>query len=206
MDHHDPEWLVEQMGPWRAFYFFRLANSDLSLVYSLHQHDEKLRDALRPELEAVEFAMRNRYHAAMQARRRGRSLWLLDEKLPAQRVMRGGVNERVYRDLSAKRMAPSHAVEALNFGFWTYLTDEKLELQMWKPYLKHVYPPRTTRTAVHMRATAVRELRNRVGHLGVVLDQPLRKLWSHMLWLLDRLNPELADERRRVSKLPDLLG
>lgn len=205
MDQKDPERLIEQMGLARFLYFSRLANTDMALVYSLHNHDMKLRNALRPELEAVEFAMRNRYHKLIQAFRPGTPTWLLDERLPVCRTLRGRY-DKVFRQLSAGEITPGEAIEGLSFGFWTQLTSKNFEHSMWTPYVRHVYPARTRRDTVHKRADAVRLLRNRVSHLDTVLDQPLRKRWADMLWLLDRLNPELAEERRNVSDLPDLLG
>lgn len=205
MDHNDPEWLIEQMGLPRFLLLSKRTDHDLTQVFTLHQRDVKLREVIRTELEVLEVALRNRYHAVLRALRPQAQTWLLDERLPARGILQTRYH-KVFKQLSAREITPGAALEGLSFGFWTQLTTRNLEHSMWTPYIRHVYPQRTRRESVHRRVEEARLLRNRASHTDVVLDQPLHLRWQTILWLLDRLNPGLAGERRQVSELPGLIG
>jgi hypothetical protein len=205
VDHYDPEWLIEQMGLPRFLLLSQRTGHDLGRVFALHQRDTKLREILRTELEILEIAVRNRYHAALRLRRPQNQTWLLDENLPARRILQTRYH-KVFKQLNAKEISPSEALEGLSFGFWAQLTSRNLEHSMWTPYIRHVYPQRTRRESVHRRVEEARLLRNRASHIDMVLDQPLFQQWQTILWLLDRLNPGIAEERRQSSELPGLIG
>lgn len=59
---------------------------------------------------------------------------------------------------------PGKVVAEVMFGFWTYLTSNAHEKNIWVPYLHSAYPPKTDRRKIHQTLYELREFRNRVAH------------------------------------------
>jgi len=204
VDQKDPFWLPKYIGQERYEYFLRLGAGNPRRALGMYLYDVKLRDALRPELEAVEISLRTRYHAILQTMRPAMPLWLLDGKLPVRELLERHA-EKVLRRLSDGHMTSAEAVENLSFGFWRQLTAAKHEQSLWIPYLRHAYPAGTSRAQTHAAVDEIVRLRNRVHHYNPVLELPLGNYFHLMLWILDRVNPELGQHRRDVSQIPKIV-
>jgi hypothetical protein len=178
-------------------------NGDESMVEGVGRADSALRDALRPELEVVEFAIRSRYHTTMLARCPG-VVWLLDPATPVRAIL-----ER--RDPTALRLLESgqrsvdEAVDRLEFGFWAQLTANRYEKALWVPHLHRAYGRGSDRKRVDVAISDIRRLRNAVHHYEVMLTVPLRQRMEQIFWLLDQLVPGLGEDRRGIAPVLTLL-
>lgn len=184
--------------------YLSLSSGDDRSAQTFHRLDVELRDALRPELEFVEIAMRSRYHDTMMSCRPDKPVWLLDPTLPVRDLLRRS-SDMELRRLEAGLQSPAQTVNQVGFSFWGQLTARWLEKVLWVPSLHRAYLKGVARHQVHAAVDGVVRLRNRVHHYDVVLALPLRRHFGQMLWLLDQLMPELGDERRHTSRLPALL-
>lgn len=61
-------------------------------------------------------------------------------------------------------LIPGKVVAEIMFGFWTYLTSNAHEKNIWVPYLHGAYPPKTDRRKIHQTLYDLRDFRNRVAH------------------------------------------
>ncbi len=196
--------LREHVGEAFHAQYLALSSGDDQAAQVFHRLDVNLRDALRPELEAVELAMRSRYHDTMVACRPGQPVWLLDPALPVRGLLARSWSLELAR-LEAGLQSPSQTVNQVSFSFWRRLTERRLEKTLWVPYLHRAYRKGAVRREVHRAVDDIVRLRNRVHHYEVVLVLPLRQHLDQMLWLLDQLMPELGQQRRHASRVPALL-
>ena len=196
--------LRERVGEVFHAQYLALSSGDDESARALHRLDVELRDALRPELEFVEIAMRSRYHATMSAGRRDKPIWLLDPSLPVRQLLTRSAQFELER-LDAGLQSPGQTVNQVSFSFWRQLTARRFEKDLWVPSLHRAYGKGVARQQAHATVDEIVRLRNRVHHYEVVLALPLRRHLDQMLWLLDQLMPELGEERRHASRLPALL-
>ena len=68
------------------------------------------------------------------------------------------------RPVSGAAPLPGKVVAELTFGFWTYLISDRLEKQVWVPYLHGAYPAGTNRHDIRDALEELRSFRNRVAH------------------------------------------
>jgi hypothetical protein len=196
--------LRERVGEAFHAQYLALSSGNDAVAQAAHRLDVELRDALRPELEFIEVAMRSRYHDTMIECRPGRPVWLLDPSLPVRGILHRNAGAELVR-LEAGVQSPGQTVNHVSFSFWRQLTARGFEKVLWVPYLHRAYGARADRREVHAAVEDIVRLRKRVHHYQEVLTLPLRQHWERMLWLLNRLMPELGEERRFCSRLPALL-
>ena len=203
----DSMWLRRRVGEARAARYVRIAARWSQQVETVYRLDVALRDALRPELEAVEVALRTRYHEVMTQMYRGSTVWLLDPALPAREVLSSKRWEKEFDDLVSGRCSVHAVVDRVSFGFWARLTVARHEHQMWVPYLRHAFISAPSRQQVHQVVEATVRLRNRVHHYNTVIDlHQLPYIVDDLFWLLDNLTPDLAHERRVQTGVRALLA
>jgi hypothetical protein len=196
--------LRERVGEALHAQYLALSSGNDRSARVCHRLDVELRDALRPELEFVEIAMRTRYHDTMTAFRPGRPVWLLDPSLPVRDLLKRHADEQLSR-LESSLQSAGETVNQISFSFWGQLTARRLEKVLWVPILHRAYLKGVARQEVHATVEEVVRLRNRVHHYEVVLGLPLRRHVDQIGWLLDHLMPDLGEERRQTSRLPALL-
>ena len=202
----DSMWLRSRVGEARAARYFRLAAERSTPIETVYRLDVDLRDALRPELEAVEVSLRTRYHDMMKTLRPGPPVWLTDPALPARAALARNW-EKELDDLTLGRCSADVVVDRISFGFWARLTAARYEQLLWVPYLRRAFLGAPSRQRVHQIIEASVRLRNRVHHYNTVVDLPeLRRTVDDMFWLLDCLAPDLALERRSHTRVFNLLA
>jgi hypothetical protein len=130
--------LRERVGEAFHAQYLALSSGDDESAQAFHRLDVGLRDALRPELEFLEIAMRSRYHDAMMACRPGKPVWLLDPSLPVRGLLTRSASVEFGR-LEAGLQSPGQTVNRLSFSFWGQLTARWLEKVLWVPYLHRAY-------------------------------------------------------------------
>ena len=133
----------------------------------------ELSEALGPLLGAVEVALRNRLHDALQAHT-GRPDWYHAPGLllPVDRQTVQNTEAALAR--SGKRSA-GHIVAALTFGFWTTLLSRPYH-RLWQQTIGAVVPGAPgrfrQRKRVYERLDRIRRLRNRVVHHEPIWRDP----------------------------------
>jgi hypothetical protein len=183
----------------------RLASESPSRATILYRVDVELRDALRPEIEAVEVALRTRYHAVMSASRPESPVWLLDPQLPARAILAKGW-PKAFEAVTSGRLSADAVVDQLSLRFWGRLTSARHEQAMWVPYLRRAFAGSPSRHHVHEVVETIVRLRNRVQHYNTVVELPVRDCLGLIFWLLERLEPDLARERRNHAHMFALLA
>lgn len=96
-------------------------------------------------------------------------------------------------------------VENLSFSFWLELTGKRYHQKIWMKIIKFlpVYPGR--REDFYNKARKIRILRNSIAHHGLIMRRNLIRDHAYLGELTAILDPELAREVEKRSRVLDLL-
>lgn len=207
----DP-WIEAWLSAGRFGTYLSAAQGSRTLALALYEWNTRLAAAFLHDLGHFEVGLRNTYDQALwKATIPGESHWtetmtmlklfpvamkndpvqrrLFDaNEIPRSQIQR--VRTEASRSGSAT-LVPGKVVAEVMFGFWTYLTSNAHEKNIWVPYLHSAYPPKTDRRKIHQTLYELREFRNRVAHhepLLVGSEFERRK----MVAVASRLLPEEA--------------
>ena len=97
-------------------------------------------------------------------------------------------------------------IAAANFGFWVALFAKKYDATLWRTVLHQCFSAGPSRGNVHDRLNRLRTLRNRIVHHEPILQRQLRADHDGILWLLDRLSPEMAAWVEHHSRVRETLA
>ena len=98
-----------------------------------------------------------------------------------------------------------NVVANLSFSFWVELLSKRYHQKIWMKLVKFfpAYPGR--REDFYNKAREIRNLRNVIAHHGPILRRDLFRDHAYLHELTALLDPELANEVRRKSRVLDLL-
>ena len=98
-----------------------------------------------------------------------------------------------------------NVVANLSFSFWVELLSKRYHQKIWMKLVKFfpAYPGR--REDFYNKAREIRNLRNVIAHHGPILRRDLFRDHAYLHELTALLDPELADEVKRKSRVLDLL-
>ena len=96
-------------------------------------------------------------------------------------------------------------VANLSFSFWVELLSKRYHQKIWMKLVKFfpAYPGR--REDFYNKAREIRNLRNVIAHHGPILRRDLFRDHAYLHELTALLDPELANEVKRKSRVLDLL-
>ena len=158
-------------------YLAECAN-DPERAFATYEWNLDLGQAILRDIACLEVAVRNAYDRVIDARWHGSSHWLLDPRSPALAPLwrsshgrRVDINTRNRETVSTAvarsggtNTTSGQVIAELPLGFWRHLSDTGHEIELWRPYLCHAWPPRTTRTMVDTAMQRINETRNRAAH------------------------------------------
>ena len=111
------------------------------------------------------------------------------------------------RRLNGRQLPISNenVVANLSFSFWVELLSKRYHQKIWMKLVKFfpAYPGR--REDFYNKAREIRNLRNVIAHHGPILRRDLFRDHAYLHELTALLDPELANEVRRKSRVLDLL-
>ena len=114
---------------------------------------------------------------------------------------------KVMRRLKGKdiRITSEHIVDNLSLSFWIKLLGKRYHETIWLKIIKYmpVYPGR--REDFYNKAREIRNLRNSIAHHGPILRRNLIRDYAYLGELTAILDPELAREVEKRSRVLDLL-
>lgn len=161
----------------------------------------------------LEVGIRNLYDAALQsAVVSGEQHWTERRTSLALFPNPGGSDKRTHRDLAYahKAAGPSASggkvLAELTFGFWVFLTSNRLSSNIWAPHLQHVYPAGSDRRSIHTGLDELRKARNRVAHHEPVRVAQVHALTRRLRRFASYVSTELADYIDETSAVTDLLN
>ena len=98
-----------------------------------------------------------------------------------------------------------NVVANLSFSFWVELLGKRYHQKIWMKLVKFfpAYPGR--REDFYDKAREIRNLRNVIAHHGPILRRDLFRDHAYLHELTALLDPELANEVKRKSRVLDLL-
>lgn len=181
----DDEWFEEWVSRPRFATYLKAAGGDRFRGRDLYDWNATLSAAFLHDFAHLEVGLRNAYNTVLQgAVIPGEHHWTQPGSLlrlfPLQlrrdartgnrrdtnAITRRKVEEAVakVRPASGALPLPGKVVAELTFGFWTYLTSDRLEKQVWVPYLHTAYPAGTNRHDIRDALEELRSFRNRVAH------------------------------------------
>ena len=106
------------------------------------------------------------------------------------------------RELSSN---PITVIENLSFSFWVELLGKQYHQKIWMKILRFfpTYPGR--REDFYNKAREIRNLRNSIAHHGPIMRRNLIRDHAYLGELTAILDPELAREVEKRSRVLDLL-
>ena len=98
-----------------------------------------------------------------------------------------------------------NVISNLGFSFWVELLSKRYHQKIWMKLVKFfpAYPGR--REDFYNKAREIRNLRNVIAHHGPILRRDLFRDHAYLHELTALLDPELANEVKRKSRVLDLL-
>ena len=114
---------------------------------------------------------------------------------------------KVMRRLKGKdiRITSEHIVDNLSLSFWIKLLGKRYHETIWLKIIKYmpVYPGR--REDFYNKAREIRNLRNSIAHHGPIMRRNVIRDHEYLGELTAILDPELAREVEKRSRVLDLL-
>ena len=107
---------------------------------------------------------------------------------------------------SNKALVSSYkVVERISFSFWVELCSTRYYEKIWKKLEAEIPSLLERRKDFYNKAREIRNLRNVIAHHGPILRRDLFRDHAYLHELTALLDPELANEVKRKSRVLDLL-
>jgi hypothetical protein len=160
--------------------------------------------ALWVHIAAFEVTLRNFLHNSLRKIYRAKAWWDSENLLaPNER----GRIEKVMERLKIRKLSsnPKTIIENLSLSFWVELLGKRYHETIWLKIIKYmpVYPGR--REDFYNKAREIRNLRNSIAHHGPIMRRDLIRDHAYLGELTAILDPELAREVEKRSRVLDLL-
>lgn len=174
----------------------------------LHAWHIDLAAALFRMLHCTEVLVRNAIDRALgecQPQAPLRETWMLDLDALRPHALRQVVTA-IERTRCERPLTRSVVLAHLPFGFWTRLLDRTYE-QLWRDRLHRAFPSGSpSRSDVGRRMRAIHDLRNRVAHHALLLDQDIAGRVDDMLTVAGWVDPAARAWLREVADLEPVLA
>jgi hypothetical protein len=220
-------WVDDWLGAARFARYVADADGDRSRALRLYEWNVEAGQALMHDIAHFEVALRNAYDAAISARWRTNTHWLLDAESPAivpiwrTRNVKGMKRGSDVNALNRKAVdaaiarcgfgsaTPGKVIAELTLGFWRQLTTNAMEKTVWVPYLHHAFPKGTQRSYVDHTIESVNTLRNRIAHHEPIATRsgspdPAR-VHREMVNILDGIAPAVHSHVSATSRVRHVL-
>lgn len=205
------DWIEAWLSAPRFAVYLTDAGGDRALALARYDWNARMAAALHHDLGHLEVGLRNAYDRALRHRDRPATQhWVYNPErhFPVRiRTPKGGkpydsngkTRENIEKAIAEIARTsgnphpdPGKVIAELNFGFWRYLTVNRLD-ELWRTHLHRAFVRGTNRHFVDRRITRLHELRNRVAHHEPLLQTPLAARHTDILDVAARITPELRD-------------
>ena len=163
-----------------------------------------LSNELWVHIAAFELTLRNFIHFSLQKLLNRKDWWNFPDLLGTHEVTSVS---RVEKRLKLKSINAneSRIKENLTLDFWVQLLSKRYHQKIWMKLLKYfpTYPGR--REDFYKRAREIRNLRNLIAHHAPILHRNLLRDHQYLHELTMILDPQLAQEVQKRSRVLDLL-
>jgi hypothetical protein len=160
--------------------------------------------ALWVHIQSFEVTLRKFLYQSLSTIYKSSEWWLVPNLLSAEEI--SDVRKAI-RSLEKHRIGvnPSSVVEHLSLSFWIKLLGKQYHQTIWMKIFKFftVYPGR--REDFYNKAREIRNLRNSIAHHGPILRRNLFRDHAYLGELTAILDPHLAHEVEKRSRVLDLL-
>ena len=96
-------------------------------------------------------------------------------------------------------------ISNLGLSFWVELLSKRYHQKIWNKLLKYFPRDPGRREEFHQKAREIRALRNSIAHHGPIMRRNLLRDFENLNELTATLDPNLADEVQKRSRVLDLL-
>ena len=172
--------------------------------YELFFLNLALSNELWVHIAAFEITLRNFLNHSIAKVCKTSEWWLVDQFL---RPMERQKITKILKRLESKDVEPnvSNLVESLDLSLWIELLSKRYHQKIWMKLLKYfpTYPGR--REDFYKRAREIRNLRNLIAHHAPILHRNLLRDHQNLHELTMILDPQLAHEVQKRSRVLDLL-
>ena len=177
---------------------------EIKSIYELFILNLEIASALWVHVAAFEITLRNFIHNALSTIYQRIDWWNIPNLLTG--VDNIDINRRLLR-LKEREITPDPIlfIENLTLAFWVHLLSKKYHQKIWIKVLPFfsVHPGR--RESFFKKCRSVKDLRNSIAHHGPILRRNLLRDYEYLTELTRYLNPELALEVERNSRVLELL-
>ena len=160
--------------------------------------------ALWVHIQFFETTLREFIHDSLGRAYKSSKWWLIPNLL-FPKDLRDILNVEKRLISQNRRITPILIIHNLSFSFWIELLSKRYHQKIWMKLVKFfpAYPGR--REDFYNKAREIRNLRNVIAHHGPILRRDLFRDHAYLHELTALLDPELANEVKRKSRVLDLL-
>ena len=183
--------------------YLRIATGDRRRALELYTYNAALGSAFHGPLQSLEVTLRNAVHSAMTVANGVR--WFESPQLdqPQQDAV---TKAKIKLGNATGPYDPGRIVAELSFGFWVALFARRYEEALWRTTLHECFDPTPARRHLHDRLNSLLALRNRIAHHEPILERNLQAKHDAILWVLERLSPEMEAWVRHHSRVLEVVA
>jgi hypothetical protein len=164
----------------------------------------EIASALWVHIQSFEVTLRNFLFESLSIIYKSNEWWLIPNLLSLEESSNV---RKTLKSLEKHKIGitPSSVVEHMGLSFWIKLLGKRYHQKIWMKILKFfpVYPGR--REDFYNKAREIRNLRNSIAHHGPIMRRDLIRDHAYLGELTAILDPELAREVEKRSRVLDLL-
>lgn len=190
---------------------YRAVTATLEDALNLYVWNTAVSAAFYAPLQALEVAIRNKFHQALVPVYG--LTWYDNPRAGLTPVALSRVAEAKQKlQDNGKPIDPPRVVAELSFGFWERLLsrgpqgNQNYEVTLWRPALHKAFPhARRPRSLVHRPLPALRDLRNRIAHHEPIIARNLVADYQTIIEVIGWMCPETRDWVEHQSTVSGVL-